>query len=294
MLDAVQAALEGDTGKEDAATSNPDKALAQAPKPAAEKAEGDKTEADLSDEDLKRLSQGVQKRIRSLVSERKKLEGEISTFKPKAEQLDTITNQIRQTGLDQSDLAVTFDIATALKRGDLFGARKLLAPIYEQVMRATGGVLPDDLRQEVQGGAMPAHRAQELAVARAAAQQAAFQGKQAQERQAAESAQQLTASFVNSVDTWAEAKAASDPDWALKVPEIKDALQLAILQGTKPKNASEAVQMAEKALGAVNERRRQYRPAPRAVRAVVSGGGASPRNTASPKSYLDVIDGVLG
>ena len=293
MLDAVQAALDSE-GKEDPATSNPDKALAQAPKPAAEKVEGDKTEADLSDEDLKRLSQGVQKRIRSLVGERKKLETEIVGLKPKAEQLDHITSQIRQTGLDQSDLAVTFDIATALKRGDLFGARKLLAPIYEQVMRATGGVLPDDLRQEVQGGLMPVQRAQELAVARAAAQQAAFQGQQAQQRQAADSAQQLTNSVVNSVNDWEKAKAASDPDWALKKPEIMDALQLALLKGNRPKNEADALQMAEKALTEVNDRLRRYRPAPRAVRAVVSGGGASPRNTAQPKSMLDVVSSVLG
>lgn len=294
MLDAVTAALAGKDDKEASATSEPDKAQT-APK-AAEVAEGDKAKPDeISDEDLKRTSQGVQKRIRRLVKEREKFESEASELRPKAEQLDFITKQIQQTGLNQDDLGVIFDIGTALKRGDLFGARKALAPIWEAVNEATGGVIPKDLLPEVQGGQITAQRAHELAVARAAANQAAYQGRQQAERQATERTQQATAAVVNSVNDWEKSKAASDPDWKLKAPEIMRSLQYSLrVDGQKATTPEQGIALAEKALAEVNERFRQFRPPPRAVRAVVSSGGASPRSNAAPKTMLDVINSVVG
>src|SRR6185437_5080167 len=213
MLDAVQAALDGKR-PEDSPASGDDKAEGDS-KPKAEVEAAKKPEDDLSEEALARLNKETQKRIRDLVGTRKKLEKEISDFKPKAEQYDVITSQIRQTGLDQNDLAVTFDIATALKRGDLFGARKLLEPIFVQVMHATGGILPDDLRKEVETNAISRDRAAELATARAAAQQ-------------------LTQSVVGSVNDWEKQKAATDPDWKLKAPEIMRSLELSLLRGNRP------------------------------------------------------------
>jgi len=292
MLDAVQAALDGKR-LEDSPASGDDKAEGDS-KPKAEVEAAKKPEDDLSEEALARLNKETQKRIRDLVGTRKKLEKEISDFKPKAEQYDVITSQIRQTGLDQNDLAVTFDIATALKRGDLFGARKLLEPIFVQVMHATGGILPDDLRKEVETNAISRDRATELATARAAAQQAAFQGRETAARQQAAAAQQLTQSVVGSVNDWEKQKAATDPDWKLKAPEIMRSLKLSLLEGNRPTSVAQAVQMAEAALAEVNDRFRAYRPAPRPMRAVVSSGGTSRPSTANPKNMLDVVNGALG
>lgn len=294
MLDAVQAALEGSRLED----SPPSQGKVEADGETKPKAEGDKpaakAEDDLSDADMARLNRQAQKRIREVIKERTKLEKEVSDYKPKAEQYDVITSQIRQTGLDQNDLAVTFDIATALKRGDLFGARKLLEPIFVQVMHATGGILPDDIRKDVEAGSISQQRASELATARAAAAQASFQGRQDQERRQAQAAQNFRKAAETSVNDWERQKAAADPDWKLKAPEIKRSLELSLLRGQWPKSTAEAVGMAEQALAEVNERFRAFRPAPRAVRAVVSNGGASRASTAEPKNMLDVVNGALG
>lgn len=292
MLDAVQAALDGPK-REESSPSGEVKAEGES-KPEAEEKPAEKAEDELSEVDLARLNQKTQKRIREQVKELKRLDKEVSEFKPKAEQFDLITTQIRQTGLDQNDLAVTFDIATALKRGDLFGARKLLEPIFVEVMKATGGILPEDIRKDVEAGQISQQRATELATARAASQQAAFQGRQAEEARQAAAARQLTDGVVTSVNDWERQKAATDPDWKLKAPEIMRSLELSLLRGQRPKSTAEAVQMAETALREVNERFKAYRPAPRAVRAVVSSGGASRASTAEPKNMLDVINGALG
>lgn len=292
MLDAVQAALDAED-TEEAATSKPGETEGEL-KPAVEGEVKAKDDSELSELDLSRLSLKAQKRIRGLVKDLGKADTKAAEFEPKAKAYDTITTQIRETGLDQNDLSVTFDIATALKRGDAFRARQLMAPIWEAVNNATGGVLPDDLAAEVQGQKLSYSRAQEIAVARAAAAQTARQGQVHRERQEATNAQQLRDGAVNSVNDWERTKSASDPDWKLKAPEIMRSIKLSLLEGNKPKSPAEAVAMAERALADVNERFRTYRPAPRAVRAVVSGGGASRSNSdPAPKSMMDVINASL-
>lgn len=293
MLDAVSAALEPKA--EGSPSSEPEKVVASDPKAEAEKTAAAVKEDDLSPEDLKRLSVKAQKRYRELVSERVKAEAEVSALKPKAEQYDLITRQIRETGLDKADLDVGFGIMTALKKGDLFGARAKLMPIYEQVMRLTGGVLPKDLADEVEAKAITEARARELATARAAAEANANRVTLAQQEHEARQTQTLTASVVDSVNAWEKAKAAIDPDWKLKSPLIMQALQLSLAQGNRPKSPQEAIAMADAALAEVNERTRAFRPPPKAVKAVVgNGGGASNRNQAAPKTMLDVVSGVLG
>lgn len=293
MLDAVTAVLEGESGPEVTATSKTGEAEGES-KPAAEGEGKPKDDSELSELDLSRLQLRTQKRIRELVKESKQSEAKVAEFEPKAKAYDTITNQIQATGLDKDDLGVTFDIATSLKRGDAFRARELLTPIWNAVNRATGGILPDDLAQEAREGKISVARAQEIAVARAAANQAASQGRVSRERQNAQAEQQLREGAITSVNEWERVKAASDPDWALKAEEIDRSLRYEILKGNRPKSPAEAVAMAEKALTEVNARLSRYRPAPKAVRAVVSGGSGSSRNSdPAPKNTRDIINSFV-
>lgn len=292
MLDAVTTALKPKSN-EGSPSSEPGKVTASEPKAEAEQTSA-KAEANLAPEDLARLSMKANVRYRALVGQRDEAEAKAKELEPKAAQYDLITRQIRETGLDKTDLNSGFEIMTALKKGDMFKARDLLVPIYEQVMRLTGGVMPKDLAEEARAGQITEARAHELAVARAAAEQHANRQAMAQRDSEARGAAELATSVVDTVNAWEKAKAAIDPDWKLKSPEIMRAIELSLLKGNRPKSAQEAVAMAETALTEVSARLRSYRPAPKAIRAVVGGVGASSRNVAAPKNMLDIVNQMIG
>jgi len=293
MLDVVKAAL--DAPKEESPPSDPVKTVASETKAPIEPTKVE-AEADLTPEELARLPAKTKKRIQDLLGQRGESEARVKALEPKAAQYDLITKSIRDTGLDQADLNVGFELMTLLKKGDVFAARAKLEPIWDQVNRMTGGHLPADLNEEVAAGKLAAERASELAVARAAAEVGVNRQRMAASEAEAREAQALNSTVVDTVNAWGQKKAALDPDWKLKLPEVTNALKLALLEGNRPKNAAEAVKMAETALEEVNARFRAYRPAPRAIKAVVGATGASKgsSNPAGPKSMLDVVNAALG
>jgi len=296
MLEAVQAALEKPTKEEGPPPSEPGKTEASAE----QKAEADPTkkvreEDVLTPEEENRLSQKTKARFKTILDQRNKAESALSELEPKAKQYDVIVKQVRETGLDQSDLNTVFEIGTLLKRGDVFGARAKLEPIWAQVNAMTGGRVPDDLVQEVAAGKLAAERAQELAVARAAAEVGARQQQQAVRDHETRQQEALTSSTVETVNAWEATQARLDPDWKLKAPLVRQALELSVTKGFRPKSPDEAVQMAKKALEDVNAQIRAFRPAPKAIRPMVGGAAASTRsNPAEPKTMLDVVRSALG
>ena len=176
-----------------------------------------------------------------------------------------------------------------MKKGDYFGAREKLGPIWAQVSKATGGEIPDDLVKDVAEGKLAEERARELAVARAAmkvnADRQQMTARETEERRQSD----LNAQVVNTVNAWEKSKAATDPDWKLKAPDIMKSIKLSLFEGKKPQSAQEAVAMAEAALEEVNQRFKALRPAPRAIRPVIAGGGASRSNPAAPANVLDIV-----
>ena len=291
MLDAVKAALDGKA--EESPPSEPGKVEASDPKKEAEPTKA-KAEEQLSPEEQARLSIKAKARYQAIISQRDTAETRLKELAPKAEQYDVIVKQIRETGLDQADLNAGFELMTLLKRGDFFGAKAKLGPIWDQLTKLTGGVMADDLAADVAAGKLAEARARELSVARAAAQ--IGNQRQTAAAQASEQAraQELTRSTVDTVNAWEKTKAAIDPDWKLKAPEIMRSLKLSLLEGNRPATAQDAVAMAEKALEEVNTRFKAYRPAPRAIRPVVGNVGASTRSNSDPKSVLDIVRSMTG
>jgi hypothetical protein len=291
MLDAVKAALDGKA--EESPPSEPGKVEASDPKKEAEPTKA-KTEETLTSEEQARLSVKAKARYQAIISQRDTAETKLKDLEPKAAQYDVIVKQIRETGLDQTDLNAGFELMTLMKKGDFFGARAKLAPIWDQISKLTGGDVPKDLVEEIAAGKLSEARARELSVARAAAQI----GNQRQQAAVQESerarSQQLTTATVDSVNAWEKQKAAIDPDWKLKAPEIMRSLKLSLLEGNRPATVQDAVAMAEKALEEVNTRFKAYRPAPRAIRPVVGNVGASNRSNSDPKNMLDIVRSMTG
>ena len=103
---------------------------------------------------------------------------------------------------------------------------------------------------------------------------------------------------MNAIDAWEKQKAASDPDWHQKQPEISEQVELAIERKTRElgrpywPTPEEAVKLSEDALETVGKRYKRFAPKPRAIDPPVTPG-ASPRSTAAPKSTMDIIKGVV-
>lgn len=293
MLDAVMAAIDPD--KEKSLISAPDSAKAAEPQSTegakAPKA-GDPDLEDLTQVEIDKLHHKTRKQINKLIGQRKDLENHVSLLRPKAEQLDQITDQIQRTGLDGADLNNLLEIGSLMKKGDLFAARDKLMPYVQAIVEATGGVLPKDLEDAIKAGQLSEQHARELAEARSRTVLNQHQSTVQEQERGQVAAHQFLGQVVNSVNEWEQGKRRSDPDWSLKAPEIRAALELAILKGAQPKSPQEAIQMAEKALIEVDAKLKQFRPPPRAVHSV-SGSPQASRAAVEPKSMLEAISKSL-
>ena len=292
ILSVVEDALNG-ASKEEPPASEPEAAKADS-EPKSEPEAKAEDEDKLTDEELKRLPVKTKKRIDDLLNQRREKEAKIAELEPKAQELERITESIRATGLNSDDVKNTFEIATALKRGDLFRAKELLSPIMEQLNRATGGELPQDIAEKVRLGLVDEDSAKELSAARARGTVSQFQHQQTLQEQQTAAQQRANAELVQSVNTWEQGKAKSDPDWKVKAPLVTDTLRAMLHQGRRPSNQQEAVAMADEALKTVESRLAPLRPAARPITAVTTGSSSQRRAPAEPKDYLDVVNIALG
>jgi hypothetical protein len=289
MLDAVIAAIE----PKDKETS-PDSAPSPDGPTGAQSADGAKVpgaediDSDLSEVEIDRLHHKTKKQVQKLLGQRKDLESSVSALRPKADQYDAIASHIRTTGLNSSDLDNLFEIGTLMKKGDLFAARDKLMPFVQAILEATGGVLPKDLETAVAAKELSPQHARELAEARSRVALNQYQGGVREQMDSQRDFHQFTGSVVGAVNDWEAGKRRSDPDWGLKAPEIKAALELAIFKGTQPRTVQDAVKMAEDALAGVEAKFRQFRPQPRAVRSI-SGMPQASTATGPPKSMLEAV-----
>jgi hypothetical protein len=288
MLDAVLTAIE----PKDKETSPSSAPVAEGSTDPQKAADGQKPEADadpdLSESEIDRLHHKTRKQVQKLLGQRKDLEYSVSTLRPKAEQYDAIAEHIRKTGLDSSDLDNLFEIGTLMKKGDLFAARDKLMPFVQAILEATGGVLPKDIEDARKAGQLSDQHAKELAEARSRNVLNQHQNAYRQQADTSEASRQFMGHVVSAVNDWEQVKRRSDPDWSLKAPEIRQALELAIFKGAQPRTVQDAIRMSEDALAAVEIKLKQFRPQPRAVRSI-SGMPQASTPAGAPKSMLDAI-----
>jgi hypothetical protein len=293
MLDAVIAAIEP-KDKETSPSSAPDSTKAtdtqstDGSTPEEVKPKVTDPDPDMSEAEINSLHHKTKKQIQKLIGQRKDLESSVSALRPKADQYDQIASHIRTTGLNSADLDNLFEIGTLMKKGDLFAARDKLLPYVQQILEATGGVLPKDLEAAVEAKELSLQHARELAEARSRNILNQHQNGVRQQSDAQEGHRQFLGGVVSAVNDWEQGKRRSDPDWSLKAPEIKAALELAIFKGARPNSVQEAVKMAEDALVTVDAKLKQFRPQPRAVRSI-SGMPQASTATGPPKSMLEAV-----
>lgn len=212
-------------------------------------------------------------------------------FKVDADRYRNVQNFLDQNGLTPEETADGLVIMGLMKTNPQ-EAWARLRPTIENLMIAAGELLPNDLRQRVQGGEITAETA--LEISRARAGQASIEARMQHEAQFAQRRQQAEA--VRSIQTaatgWESDRQAKDPNFAAKIEPLRR--EIAYLQHVEgiPNSAEGVKDQLNRAYAAVNKAlppktpvqpttRRPVQPLPR-------GQGAA---NARPevKSTLDII-----
>lgn len=292
MLAAVKAALKP---KETPPASKDKDSKPEEETPDAKEGEAEESDSDeLTDEELSKLKPKTKRRIDTLLADRAQRDQEIGALKPKAEQFDKLVDWVKEADLSQDDVNSLFDIGKNLK-SDPRKAYEQIKPVFENLQRMFGDVLPDDLAEKVRIGQLAEADARALAVARTnaavAERKASRVSQQDSERRQAEANAQHINAVQSAVSGWESTKAKSDPDWKTKQDLVKREIKLAIHEQGYPKTPADAVRIAEEALAEVNKTFTRLAPRKTEVRPVTDV--ASTRAQAKPSSLLEAARQAL-
>lgn len=298
FFDAVEAAL---TGKEDSPTSGVGEEQPKSDAKSSEaKAEGDKGEPELTEDEIKSYPPNSQRRIRQLVAQRDDVKTQVERLQPRAENWDRVATYMRDNSIQPGEFDNALAITSLINAGDYTKALQVLTPIYRELAARAGEILPNDLSEQVRLGRISEQHARELNRNRARAEAAEQRETRTRERNAyaqeAGRLQNIVHTAAKAVDDWAKTKASSDPDWSAKQQDVAEFVELELNrlgpQGY-PQTQEAAIQIAEAALRKVDDRIKRFRPKPETKRAP-NGQFASPTAQKKPTSYMEAIDQALG
>lgn len=298
LEDAVDAVLKG----EPEATPASDE---QGPKePGSETPEDD----EISEEEMSRLSEKTQARMRRLVDARKTVEGEVANLrqefdalKPKAERMDEIVGYMRENQIAPDHLNNALGLTAMINKGEFDRALPVLENLINQVRAAAGEVLPPDLQKRVELGYITEADAKVLHKSQVGERRTREELQRDRERSQAEKRQtEFQAGVdraVRTADTWAQEQAQSDPDWNLKQNRVTELLELEVRR-IGPEKAftrpdKEWRDFLDQAKKNVETEIKRYRPAPKPVNPSPTGGSVSPRSQAKPASLMEAVDLAL-
>jgi hypothetical protein len=281
MLDVVKAALQrpdkspkSENGQEqDADPAQPKK--------------DDSGSEDLPAEEMKLLSKKAQTRFSSLANAKRDLETQVKGLSEKAEGFDRVAAIIDRNQLSPEDVNTGFEIMGLLKL-DPQKALEKLSPIVKTLLAHVGYELPDDLKSEVDLGAITQERARELAAARM--RESRNEGQRVQREQDEQSRQlrETSTKMTGVADAWVAERKTSDPDWHLKQNRVTDLVKIHLLETKKlPQTEKEARDLFAAKLKLVEDEMKGLLPKAKAI--VPARGDASSAATPTATSILDIV-----
>lgn len=221
----------------------------------------------------------------------KKLIAQRNEFRAGHEQFQKVQDFMVQNGLSADEAADGFEVMALLKR-DPAAAWAKLKPIVQNLLVATGNVLPDDLKARVQRGELSREAATEMSRLRAGQQTLTQQQQFDQQRQAAVQAHQAQQAIKTEVGTWEQAVRGRDPDFDAKYEVIEG--QVLRLQRTEghPRTPAEAKAQLDRAYEAANKLFVSQKTRKPEIRPMTGGRVAgTPRN--EPTSMEEVVRRAL-
>ncbi len=256
-------------------------------------------------------------RWKEVTSAKKALETEVTDLKPKAERWDALDARFRETGMAPEDVDRLFDggamlkragaqpqevdtllkVGTALKLGDREVVKQLAAPVFEALGLQLVEVLPQEIRDQIEQGAITEDAGRRMAdldfqARQEAARRAAAEGQLSQ-REQEQQAQDLGRRINAASWSWEQRVKATDADWARKEPFIVEAIQAQVAL-RPPRSEADVEAICQRAYDQVT---RIMRTAPVATRPAVTpprGNGSSTDNRPVPRSSLEAARLAIG
>jgi hypothetical protein len=221
----------------------------------------------------------------------KKLIAQRNQFRAGHEQFQNIQKYLVENGLTGEEAAEGFEVMALLKR-DPAAAWAKLKPIVQNLLVATGSVLPDDLKSRVQRGELSREAAMEMSRLRAGQQTQAQQQEFERQRQAQIEAHQAQQAVRAEVGSWEMAMRSRDPDFDAKYDVIEgQVLRLQRSEGM-PRTPAEAKAQLDRAYEAANRMVASSQPRRPAMKPV-TGGRVAGTPRAEPSSMEEVVRRAL-
>jgi hypothetical protein len=234
-------------------------------------------------------TRGKLKEARAAVKEYESKLAEFEPLKQKAELFEQLSSWTQQSGLEQTDVQNALQWA-ALMKNDPIKALEALTPVYENLRKAAGAVLPDDLAEQVNTGAITETAAEELSRLRRErdllTSRNAKQTEQFQAQEQARAIADLQQSVRAAVGAAEQAAQSKDPDFSRKKGLIATEVQALMMQEGVPTTADGAVAQYKKALKNVNDKVALLIPRPQPVATLATTGASG---VPAPSSSADAM-----
>jgi hypothetical protein len=243
------------------------------------------------DEWVKSLSKQSQNRFRALNDSNKTLSQENAGLKEVVQKFEGYEQIIQANGLSNEDVKSGFEIMGMLRSSPEDALRRL-TPIIRGLLDYVGYTLPDDLKAEVEAGALTQDRARELAAARNRVQRGEQNAEAREEQQRTAQQQKHVGDMTNLANEWSAKQKTSDPDWHLKSDRVSELVKLHLYEKGIPVNAAEATKLFDETKKKVDAELKKFVPRPQAK--TVPTGDSSPSAKPEPKTFLDVVKQAVG
>lgn len=215
----------------------------------------------------------------------------------KAAEVDAVRYRNVESFLERSNLAAD-EAADGLEvmglaKTDPVAAWERIKPWVEKVAVAAGVIMPPDLQEKVQQGAMTREAAVELSKARAQVQSVQTREQLATQQAQIRAQRDGHQAIIAAASSWEADRQAKDPNFGAKLPALQR--EIAYLHATegRPNTPQGVKEQCERAYKNVNLTFRPPAPAAQPARkpAVrpVTGGQVAGTTVAEPKSTLDII-----
>lgn len=249
-----------------------------------------------TDEEISTLSTKAQARFHDLTSKLRSADEQVGQLRGPAEQYGKITAFMDQFALTTDDMVVAYDITARMKH-DPVSAFEKLTPIYNELARRAGAVLPDDLKEKVRTGFIDEKTARELAKTRAEKDIGTERLKRAEELRGRETMVSMNSTIQSAVADWDTQQVSKDPDFERKRPLVEHTARSIMAKEGRAKNPDAAVDVLQRALKMVNDNLVHFTPRPQATPRLPSSAGnpATSQVAAEPKSLAEAaLQGLRG
>lgn len=245
----------------------------------------DKTEQD--DTDYSDVPFNKHPRFQQLLEKAKRYETDAGRYQ-------NIEGFLKQNHLTADEAADGLNIM-ALAKVDPKRALEQIKPFVQQLLIATGDVLPEDLKSRVQKGELSPNAAMEISRANAEAAHQRTLQQAADKQRETDATTQRAEALRTTAASWLQDRDQRDPAFESKYPLLEREVALMQRKEGVPGTPEGVRDQLQRAYDAVNKQVRAAAPAPRRPEVrPITGGGAPGKTSPQPTSMLEAIRAARG